>query len=151
MRSYNPGAVFRTGLGSSLFARHYLGNHCYFLFLRLLRCFSSPGWLSLEWYTFSIPGCPIRKPTDHRLYAATRSLSQLTTSFIAYQCQGIHHAPLFALNIVINYYHYFPSPSSASQPNPATEYFNCFPIMSKNFAPHALKTSALAVPAESNH
>jgi hypothetical protein len=33
----------RTGLGSCAFARHYLRNHCYFLFLRVLRCFSSPG------------------------------------------------------------------------------------------------------------
>ena len=32
------------GLGSSPFARHYWGNHCCFLFLRVLRCFSSPGW-----------------------------------------------------------------------------------------------------------
>ena len=31
------------GLGSSAFARHYLRNHCYFLFLRVMRCFSSPG------------------------------------------------------------------------------------------------------------
>ena len=30
------------GLGSSAFARHYLRNHCYFLLLRVLRCFSSP-------------------------------------------------------------------------------------------------------------
>ena len=30
-------------LGSSPFARHYSGNDYYFLFLRLLRCFSSPG------------------------------------------------------------------------------------------------------------
>ena len=30
------------GLGSSPVARHYWGNHSYFLFLRLLRCFSSP-------------------------------------------------------------------------------------------------------------
>ena len=30
-----------TGLGSSPFARHYWGNHCYFLFLQVLRCFSS--------------------------------------------------------------------------------------------------------------
>ena len=30
------------GLGSSPFARHYLGNHVCFLFLRVLRCFSSP-------------------------------------------------------------------------------------------------------------
>ena len=29
------------GLGSFPFARHYLGNHYYFLLLRLLRCFSS--------------------------------------------------------------------------------------------------------------
>ena len=33
---------YHNGLGSSPFARHYLGNHCYFLFLRVLRCFSSP-------------------------------------------------------------------------------------------------------------
>ena len=31
------------GLGFSHFARHYSGNHFCFLFLRLLRCFSSPG------------------------------------------------------------------------------------------------------------
>ena len=29
------------GLGYSPFARHYWGNHCYFLFLQVLRCFSS--------------------------------------------------------------------------------------------------------------
>ena len=32
-----------TGLGSSRFARRYSGNHYCFLFLRVLRCFSSPG------------------------------------------------------------------------------------------------------------
>ena len=31
------------GLGYSPFARRYLGSHCCFPFLRLLRCFSSPG------------------------------------------------------------------------------------------------------------
>ena len=31
------------GLGPSRFARRYSGNRCFFLFLRLLRCFSSPG------------------------------------------------------------------------------------------------------------
>jgi hypothetical protein len=44
-RSYNPGRGgfrHRPGLGSSAFARRYLRNHCYFLFLRVLRCFSSP-------------------------------------------------------------------------------------------------------------
>ena len=32
----------RDGLGYSPVARHYWGNHCCFLFLRVLRCFSSP-------------------------------------------------------------------------------------------------------------
>ena len=31
----------KIGLGSSAFARHYLRNHCYFLLLKVLRCFSS--------------------------------------------------------------------------------------------------------------
>ena len=31
-----------SGLGCSPFARRYLGNRCYFLFLRVLRCFNSP-------------------------------------------------------------------------------------------------------------
>ena len=44
-RSFNPGpAVTGAGLGCCAFARHYLRNHCCFLFLRVLRCFSSPGW-----------------------------------------------------------------------------------------------------------
>ncbi len=33
------------GLGSSRFARHYSGNHYCFLFLQVLRCFSSLGLL----------------------------------------------------------------------------------------------------------
>ena len=44
-RPYNPAAAwYRRGLGSSAFARHYLRNHFCFLFLRVMRCFSSPGW-----------------------------------------------------------------------------------------------------------
>ena len=39
------------GLGSSPFARHYLGNHCYFLFLWVLRCFSSPRSPPIIWMT----------------------------------------------------------------------------------------------------
>ena len=34
-----------SGLGSFPFARRYSGNRCFFLFLRVLRCFSSPGSL----------------------------------------------------------------------------------------------------------
>ena len=36
-----------TGLGSFPFDRHYSGNRFFFLFLRVLRCFSSPRLLQL--------------------------------------------------------------------------------------------------------
>ena len=43
-RSFNPGGCLNNaGLGSCAFARHYLRNHFCFLFLRVMRCFSSPG------------------------------------------------------------------------------------------------------------
>src|SRR5918997_3941711 len=40
-----------SGLASSAFARHYSRNHCCFLFLRVLRCFTSPRSLPPS-YTF---------------------------------------------------------------------------------------------------
>ena len=45
-----PGCT-HPGLGSSGSARRYSRNHSYFLFLRLLRCFSSPGSLPyvMDW------------------------------------------------------------------------------------------------------
>ena len=44
-----------SGLASFPFARRYSGNRCFFLFLRVLRCFSSPGCLPTD-YGF-ICGC----------------------------------------------------------------------------------------------
>ena len=68
------------GLGCSAFARHYLRNHCCFLFLRVLRCFSSPR---LPLYLGSRPSAcwvpPFGNPRikGHlRLPAAYRSLSR---------------------------------------------------------------------------
>ena len=46
------------GLASFPFARRYLENRCFFLFLRVLRCFSSPRYL-LYTYVFSIGYTPI--------------------------------------------------------------------------------------------
>ena len=80
------------GLGSFPVARHYSGNHYCFLFLRLLRCFSSAG-LRIMQYTFSILGFPIRKSSDQVMFANTRSLSQLITSFIASESLGIPRVP----------------------------------------------------------
>ena len=39
------------GLGSAGFARRYFRHRCFFLFLRLLRCFSSPGSLRYTMYS----------------------------------------------------------------------------------------------------
>ena len=69
----------------------------YFLFLRVLRCFSSPGLPPPcgGFRAFSTEGCPIRTPADHALFAGPRSFSQLTTSFFASESLGIPHTPLF--------------------------------------------------------
>ena len=42
-------------------------------------------------HSFRMTGCPIRKSSDQRLFAPARSLSQLITSFIASESQGISH------------------------------------------------------------
>ena len=50
---------YTCGLGCCAFARHYLRNHFCFLFLRVLRCFSSPGSLrSLNGDTIARAGLP---------------------------------------------------------------------------------------------
>ncbi len=88
------------GLGCCEFARHYYRNHYCFLFLQVLRWFTSlsslvPDYVFIGPYTgFTGMGFPIRKSPGQSLFAAHRGLSQLTTSFIAFFCQGIHHAPL---------------------------------------------------------
>ena len=50
------------GLGSAPFARHYSGYRLFFLFLRVLRCFSSPGSLRIHirYWIFNPVGSPIR-------------------------------------------------------------------------------------------
>jgi hypothetical protein len=82
------------GLGYFQFARHYYGNHSCFLFLRLLRCFSSARSPPFGYYTFSIVGFPIRKSRDQYVFATPPSLSQLITSFFASQSLGIPRVPL---------------------------------------------------------
>jgi hypothetical protein len=46
----NPTLPKECGLGSFPFARRYSENRCFFLFLRLLRCFSSPGSLLIDYF-----------------------------------------------------------------------------------------------------
>ena len=82
-----------------MFARHYLRNLGWFLFLRLLRCFSSPGSLYLSYVFRQEFPCgrvsPFGHPRIKARLSAPRGLTQTATSFIACNRQGIHHMHLF--------------------------------------------------------
>ena len=82
----------RSGLGSFPFARRYSGNRCFFLFLRVLRCFSSPGslpyvmyWRMDDWGLLSrvSPFRYLRLNGYLLLPAAFRSLSRLSSALSA--------------------------------------------------------------------
>ena len=83
----NPQCIATSGLASFPFARRYLENRCFFLFLRLLRCFSSAGIppygyvFTAQYLSIAQVGSPIRKSADQYLFTVPRSLSQLVTSF----------------------------------------------------------------------
>ena len=93
------------GLGSSAFARHYSRNHGCFLFLGVLRWFTSPGLPVHPMDSDVRNGCshplgfPIRISPDHSLLAASRGFSQLTASFFAFLRLGIHTHALSSLTI----------------------------------------------------
>ena len=81
-----------SGLGSSAFARRYLRNRCFFLFLRLLRCFSSAGslpyvmnWRMDDWSLSSrvSPFRYLRIKGYLLLPEAFRSLSRLSSALSA--------------------------------------------------------------------
>jgi hypothetical protein len=101
-----PGSPFELpGLGFSDFARHYFRNHGCFLFLRVLRWFTSPSSPRYPMDSDNGNECshslgfPIRISPDHSLLAASRSFSQLIASFIAYLRLGIHTHALSSLTI----------------------------------------------------
>ena len=77
--------TFKIGLGCSRFARRYYGNRFCFLFLRLLRCFNSPGCLfphyefcrKYKWLPNSgIFGSKLASSSPKRI-AGTRALHRL--------------------------------------------------------------------------
>jgi hypothetical protein len=91
------------GLACSPFAHHYSGNRGCFIFLWVLRCFTSPRFLHLPYVfrqgrwaitpnqvsLFGNPRIKVWLPTP-------RGLSQAPTSFFGSWCQGIHRVPLLA-------------------------------------------------------
>ena len=91
------------GLGCSGFARRYCRNHGCFLFLWVLRWFTSPGAPRTAMDSPHDSRCshrlgsPIRRSPDHSLLAAPRGLSQLAASFIARLRLGIHTHALSSL------------------------------------------------------
>ena len=91
MQSVTPTCT-HAGLGSSLFARRYSGNRCFFLFLRVLRCFSSPGSLHAPMDSVQDGGGLLRRVSPFRdrwikgyllLPNAYRSLSRLSSALSA--------------------------------------------------------------------
>ena len=118
MWSYNPHSARGVSLGYSHFARHYSGNHYCFLFLPVLRCFSSRGWLSFEYYTFSIVGLPIRRSRDIMLvcsspwliaaYHVLLRLSDPRHPPCALSCfKKIKKLELFVILVVVTRPHFF--------------------------------------------
>ena len=97
-----PQAHYTLGLGSSDFARHYFRNHYCFLFLRVLRCFSSPGSPYIPIYSvynnmvLAILSSLIRISTGLRIFAPYRGFSQLVTSFFGAMYLGILRKPFVA-------------------------------------------------------
>ena len=102
----NPERIAPLGLASSAFARHYSQNLGWFLFLALLRCFSSGGsphipiYSVYDTWTWLHVDCSIRISAGLCSLTTRRSFSQLTTSFFGSQCQGIRPALLLALPFV---------------------------------------------------
>ena len=109
---------YARGLGSSAFARHYSRNHCYFLFLRVLRCFSSPrspGALRRDGIAAAgFPHSDIGGSCGYLpLAAAFRSLSRPSSPPRA---TGIPHAPfsafLFSFRLLLTGCRVFSDPAA---------------------------------------
>jgi hypothetical protein len=91
--SHDPN-VKDTGLGCSHFVRHYFGNRVCFLFLQLLRCFSSlrclfPAYeFSWKYKRFSYSGI-----FGSMLVSSSPKHIVGSTPFIVSRCLGIHPTP----------------------------------------------------------
>ncbi len=91
--------------------RECFPHHCgyFFLFLRLLRCFNSPGSPLTVLYiqTAGAPSSigqvpPFGDPRVKGCLPPYRGLSQAATSFIVFLCQGIHHILLMRFSHIFD-------------------------------------------------
>jgi hypothetical protein len=143
-RTRNPCRVSHAhGLASSAFAHHYSRNHSCFLFLRVLRCFTSPRSHQTP-YFIQVPATPhdwsrvppFGHPRINARLTTPRGLSRPPTSFIGSQCQGIHPVPFkthtnqdkrtkprhtpHAPRGVCNARNHYPTLNQPDHPNPTT-------------------------------
>ena len=95
LRSYYPSPW--AGFASSGFARRYSRNHFCSLFLRVLRCFTSPGSPPFrDASPLRDAGFPIRTPPDPRSPTAPRRVSPFDASFFSGTCLGIRRTPFLS-------------------------------------------------------
>jgi hypothetical protein len=104
LRSRYPEETSLPGLGSSAFARHYLRNHSRFLFLGLLRCFTSPRLACLD-YSFiqtypPIKGDGLSHSEIHGSAPACGSPRLIATCYVLHRLLAPRHPP-FALSSLI--------------------------------------------------
>ena len=87
----------------------------------------SVPWVSLQYNWITVLrrlGCPIRIFADQFVFANPRNFSQLITSFIAYESQGIPRTPLLTFSLYKFYTFIFKVECTSH---------SIFPNMSKNF------------------
>ena len=102
-----PECITTLGLASSAFARHYSRNLGWFLFLSLLRCFSSGGSPRNAMDSRYVPlvlhqgGFPIRKSADIMLICSSPQL--IAACHVLHRLLMPRHSPcaLFRLNFPI--------------------------------------------------
>ncbi len=94
------------GLGCSRFARHYSGNHDCFIFLRLLRCFSSAGLL-VRSYVFTTPytditQCGLSHSEIRGSQAASAYSRLIAGNHVLHRLLVPRHPPCALGNFIIN-------------------------------------------------
>ena len=105
----NSRAWHHSGLGCFPFARRYLGNRFCFLFLGVLRCFSSPRSPLLPMYSvIDIPelpgmGFPIRKSPAQCLFNGSPKL--IAVSHVFHRHPTPRHPPSALNSLAINFSH----------------------------------------------
>ena len=138
MQSYNPHGARSTGLGFSQFARHYFGNHYCFLFLPVLRCFSSRGWLSFECHVFNMTGCPIRKCRDISLVCSSPCL--IAAYHVLRRLSDPRHPPCALIRFKnLRFLNFFMMTSVTTKGTTRFVTYFDFPICQRTYTPNPLK------------